>query len=58
MKRSHDTASSDVPAIKGGLFELREHNTDTDRSTHGPLFLLEEENRPPTRTRPHFWAGL
>jgi len=42
----------------GGLFEWLEHHTYTDRSTHGPLFLLEEENWPPTRTRPHFWAGI
>jgi hypothetical protein len=53
-KRAHGTASSDVPAIMGGLFELLEHNTYTDRPTHGPQFLLEEENRPPKRTRPHF----
>jgi len=42
----------------GGLFELLEHNAYTDRPTHGPQFLLEEENRPPKRTRPHFWVGL
>ncbi len=29
MKRSHDTASSDVPASMGGLFELLEHNAYT-----------------------------
>jgi len=42
----------------GGLFELLEHNAYTDHPTHIPLFLLEEENRPLTHTRPHFWAGL
>jgi hypothetical protein len=40
MKRSHDTASSDVPAIMGGLFELLEHNVSIDRPTHDPLFLI------------------
>ncbi len=37
-KRSHDTASSDMPAIIGGLFEWLEHNARSNRPIHDLLF--------------------